>query len=47
MKKQGFEDGDLPNVIVGPFYTNLAMELERLRIPYVITDYKVKKKYEF
>ena len=35
-------DQEVPNVIIGPFYTNLAMMLERLDIPYLVTDYKVK-----
>lgn len=41
MTKQGALEGEIPNVIIGPFYTNLAMILERLHIPYVVTDYKV------
>lgn len=26
-------------VVVGPFYQNLAMILEKLQIPYIVTDY--------
>ncbi|XP_076450364.1 glutamate receptor ionotropic, kainate 3-like [Babylonia areolata] len=37
---QGAEQGEVPNVIIGPFYTNLAMILEQLNIPYLVTDYK-------
>ncbi|CAG5120360.1 unnamed protein product, partial [Candidula unifasciata] len=32
--------GILPNLIVGPFYVNLAMILQRMGIPYLVTDYK-------
>ncbi|XP_071100434.1 glutamate receptor 2-like [Haliotis cracherodii] len=28
------------NLIIGPFYTNLAMMLEKNHIPYLVTDYK-------
>ena len=38
-------DQNVPNVIIGPFYTNLAMILERLDIPYLVTDYKVSQSF--
>ncbi|XP_050409524.1 glutamate receptor 2 [Patella vulgata] len=37
---QGTRAGTRPNLIIGPFYTNLAMMLEREGIPYLVTDYK-------
>ncbi|KAL8624081.1 hypothetical protein ACOMHN_019503 [Nucella lapillus] len=40
LANQGAEPGEVPNVIIGPFYTNLAMILEQLNIPYLVTDYK-------
>ncbi|BFZ15989.1 hypothetical protein BsWGS_19028 [Bradybaena similaris] len=36
----GTHNGTLPNLVVGPFYVNLAMILQRMRIPYLVTDYK-------
>ena len=43
LASQGVEDGEKPKVIIGPFYTNLAMILEQLDIPYLVTDYKVSR----
>ncbi|CAG5126811.1 unnamed protein product, partial [Candidula unifasciata] len=37
---QAADDGVLPNLIIGPFYTNLAMILQKMEIPYLVTDYK-------
>lgn len=39
MENQGDANKDL-NVIIGPFYVNVAMIAERMGIPYIITDYK-------
>ncbi|XP_035825510.1 uncharacterized protein LOC101862347 [Aplysia californica] len=40
LSTQGALDGEIPNLIIGPFYTNLAMMLQRMGIPYLVTDYK-------
>ena len=31
---------ELPYVIVGRYYTNLAMVLHKMNIPYLVTDYR-------
>ncbi|XP_067655114.1 glutamate receptor 2-like [Haliotis asinina] len=39
LRKQAGESSTF-NLIIGPFYTNLAMILEKNHIPYLVTDYK-------
>ncbi|XP_059178354.1 glutamate receptor 2-like [Physella acuta] len=40
LNKDGVDDNSLPNIIIGPFYTNLAMMLQRMGIPYLVTSNK-------
>ncbi|KAK0060328.1 glutamate receptor ionotropic kainate 2 [Biomphalaria pfeifferi] len=40
LKEQGADQGIQPNLIIGPFYTNLAIVLQKIKIPYIMTAYK-------